>query len=176
MLADWKLVCQRSSKDQRWFLCILAYCWFFYEKQCRYYSQAFTYRSMSGKVISSVRRKSWPQRTREHRQKCRHLGRCRRNDKKKIKKNWGVRQPESRAQGQNLFPFYSFLVRGFRLPMTKLVPESTHHVSHTNPGQVWSFSFMGPAEYTHTPVLMFEQHWGVFNAPVSELFFPFFSA
>lgn len=40
-----------------------------HKKHCRYYSRALTYLSMSGKVISSIRKKSWPQRTREHRQK-----------------------------------------------------------------------------------------------------------
>lgn len=44
--------------------------------------------------------------------------------------------------------FYWFVVRGFRLPMKKLVPESTHHVSHANPDLC--------EDSTHAPVLMFE--------------------
>lgn len=49
------------------------------------------------------------------------------------------RQPLSRLQGQILFPFHSFMARGFRVPMTKRVPESTHHVSHAKPGVVTGF-------------------------------------
>lgn len=60
-----------------------------------------------------------------------------------LKKKREERQPLSRLQGQILFPFYSFLERGFRLPMTKLVPESTHHVSHANPGVVTQFHGLG---------------------------------
>lgn len=54
-----------------------------------------------------------------------------------------TRRKATVVKGQILFPFYSFLERGFRLPMTKLVPESTHHVSHANPGVVTPFHGLG---------------------------------
>lgn len=78
---------------------------------------------MSGKVISSIRRKSYPQRTRRDRNET-------------FRKVWEEWQKKKKGipdltRSNSVFLIH-YLVGRLSLPPKKLEPGATHHISHTH--------------------------------------------